>query len=167
MQNNSLEGFTFQESEKALCFYLKKERSDMYVFAVCKEALNGDIIHERDIYVAKETGCIYRKDEDILKPLKMDFPKGIQLPDITRNVWNWKPEAAYSEDGTSFQIVYGECTFFDRRYHEVDLVESSDMHVHIVRRYYIDVYNGRVYEEPEDWYTDSEIALHYVGNIEI
>lgn len=57
--------------------------------------------------------------------------------------------------------------FFDRRYHEVDLVESSDMHVHIVRRYYIDIYNGSVYEEPEDWYADSEIALHYVGNIEI
>lgn len=90
-----------QESEKALCFYLKRERSDMYVFTVCKEALSGDIIYERDIYVAKETGCIYRKDEDMLVPLKMDLTKGIQLPDITRNVWNWEPEVVYSKDGTS------------------------------------------------------------------
>ena len=29
----------------------------------------------------------------------------------------------------------------------------------------IDAQNGNVYEEPEDWYMDSEIALHYVGNI--
>ncbi|MBD5503353.1 MAG: hypothetical protein HDR09_06300 [Lachnospiraceae bacterium] len=29
----------------------------------------------------------------------------------------------------------------------------------------IDAQNGNVYEEAEDWYMDSEIALHYVGNI--
>ena len=194
LQNNLLEGFTFLESEKALCYYLKKEPSDMYVFAVCKEDLNGDIIHERNVYVAKETGRIYRKDEGTLIPLEIDVPRGIRLPDVTRNVWNYEPELVYSEDGTSFQIIYGEegadvldqmldfiepeeglenykimyygeCTFFDRRYHEVNLVESSDTHVHIVKRYYIDAQNGNVYEEPEDWYMDSEIALHYVGNI--
>ena len=194
LQNNLLEGFVFLESEKALCYYLKKEPSDMYVFAVCKEDLSGDIIHERDVYVAKETGRIYRKDEGTLIPLEINVPRGIRLPDVTRNVWNYEPELVYSEDGTSFQIIYGEegadvldqmldfieqeeglenykimyygeCTFFDRRYHEVNLVESSDTHVHIVKRYYIDARNGNVYEEPEDWYMDSEIALHYVGNI--
>lgn len=194
LQNNLLEGFTFLESEKALCYYLKKEPSDMYVFAVCKEDLSGDIIHERDVYVAKETGRIYRKDEGTLIPLEINVPRGIRLPDVTRNVWNYEPELVYSEDGTSFQIIYGEegaevldqmldfieqeeglenykimyygeCTFFDRRYHEMNLVESSDTHVHIVKRYYIDAQNGNVYEEPEDWYMDSEIALHYIGNV--
>ena len=194
LQNNLLEGFTFLESEKALCYYLKKEPSDMYVFAVCKEDLSGDIIHERDVYVAKETGRIYRKDEGTLIPLEINVPGGIRLPDVTRNVWNYEPELVYSEDGTSFEIIYGEegaevldqmldfieqeeglehykimyygeYTFFDRRYHEMNLVESSDTHVHIVKRYYIDAQNGNVYEEPEDWYMDSEIVLHYIGNV--
>lgn len=198
LQNNLLDGYAFQESEHALCYYLgiKHGLSEMYVFAVCKEALNGDFIYEKDIYVSRETGYIYRKDESALIRLKVDVSKAIQLPDVTRNVWNGEPEIFYNDEGTGFKIVYGEegadvldqmCfflkqrealenfeimyygerTFFGRRYHEVNLIEASDTHVHILKRYYIDVLNGNVYEEPEDWYTSSRIALYFVGNIEI
>ena len=180
LQNNDLSGFTFQESEKALCYYMGTAHNypDMYVFAVCKEALNGDIVDEKDIYIAKETGHLYAKDNGTLVELNADMPKGIQLPDITRNsAWNREPELVYGEDGTSFQIAcdedgekvldqmldfakkeevpgdwgviyYGECTYFYRRYHEVHLVEEHDTHVLTLKRYYIDALNGNVYEEP-------------------
>ena len=31
-------------------------------FAVCKEALNCDIVHEKGIYIEKKTGHVYVKD---------------------------------------------------------------------------------------------------------
>lgn len=46
LQNNDLSGFTFQELEKAFCYYMGTARyfPNMYAFAVCKEVLNGDIV---------------------------------------------------------------------------------------------------------------------------
>ena len=206
LQNNDFSGFIFQESEKALCYYMGTSRyyPDMYTFAVCKEALNGDLVHERTIYTAKETGHAYVKDNGTLVQLNMDMPKGMQLPDVTRNsAWNEKSELVYGEDGTSRQIVcdeegkkvldqmsdfikkkvieqygisedwgviyYGECTYFYRRYHEVHLVEEHDTHVVTLKRYYIDALSGNVYEEPYESFIgmDSDIALRFVGNIEI
>ena len=150
----------------------------MYVFAVCKEALNGDIVQERDLYIEKEAGHVYVKDNGTLVELNMDVPKGMPLPDVTRNsAWNQVSELVYNEDGTSSQIAcsedgekvldqmfdfakreevlgdwgviyYGESTYFYRRYHEVHLVEEHDTHVITLKRYYIDALSGNVYEEP-------------------
>lgn len=201
LQNNDLSGFTFQESEKALCYYLGTARDfpNMYAFAVCKEALNSDIVHEKGIYIAKETGHLYTKDNGTLVELNAHVPKGMQLPDVTRNsAWNRETELVHSEDGASSQIAcgedgkkvldqmfnfakqeevsgdwgviyYGEYTYFYRRYYEVHLVEEHDTHVVTLKRYYIDALNGNVYEEPYEWFIGegSEIALHFVGNIEI
>lgn len=191
LQNNDLSGFPFEESEKALCYYMGTayDFTDMYVFAVCKEELNGDILHERDIYIAKETGFIYAKENGTLVQLNMDVPKGMQLPDITKNsAWNRKPELVYGEDGTSFHyaygedgekvleqmadfvkqekvsrnweiLYYGECTYFYRRYYEVHLVESYDTHIHTLKNYYIDVLNGNVYEEPYEWFIGDDSGI--------
>ena len=180
VQNNDFSGYTFQKSEKALCYYLGTARDfpNMYVFAVCKEALNGDIVHEKGIYIEKETGHVYIKGNGTLVQSDVYVPKGTQLPDVTRNsAWNREPELVYSEDGTSSQIAcdedgekvldqmfdfakreevsgdwgviyYGESTYFDRHYHEVHLVEDHDTHVNTLKRYYIDALNGNVYEEP-------------------
>lgn len=111
LQNNDFSGYTFQESEKALCYYMGTARdfSDMYAFGVCKEALNGDIVNEKGIYIEKETGHVYIKDNGALIQLDVDVPKGMQLPVVTRNsAWNWEPELVHSEDGTSFHYAYGE-----------------------------------------------------------
>lgn len=201
LQNNDFSGITFQESEKALCYYMGTARgfSNMYAFAVCKEALNGDIVNEKNIYIAKETGHVYIKDNGTLVQSDVYVPRGMQLPDVTRNsAWNREPELVYSEDGTSSQIAYGEngekvldqmfdfakreevlgdwgviyygeCTYFYRRYHEVHLVEEHDTHVITLKRYYIDALNGNVYEEPYESFIGgaSDIALHFVGKIEI
>ena len=201
LQNNDFGDLTFQESEKALCYYMGTARgfSNMYAFAVCKEALNGDIVHEKGIYIEKETGHVYIKDNGTLVQSDVDVPRGMQLPDVTRNsAWNREPELVYSEDGTSSQIAYGEngekvldqmfdfakreevlgdwgviyydeCTYFYRRYHEVHLVEEHDTHVITLKRYYIDALNGNVYEEPYESFIGgvSDIALHFVGKIEI
>ena len=207
LQNNDFSEFTFMESEKALCYYMgtSHDYPNMYAFAVCREALNGDIVHERTIYIAKETGHSYAKDNGTLVELNMAVPKGMQLPDVTRNsAWNWEPEWVYGEDGTNRQmacgedgekvldqmldfikkekvieqkgvsgdwgvIYYGECTYFYRRYHEVNLVEEHHMHVVTLKRYYIDALSGNVYEEPYESIIgmDSDIALHFIGKIEI
>lgn len=201
LQNNDFSGITFRESEKALCYYMGTARDfpNMYAFAVCKEALNGDIVNEKNIYIEKETGHVYIKDNGTLVQSDVDVPKGMHLPDVTRNsVWNWEPELIYSEDGTSFHfdygengekvlnqmfdftkreevlgdwgvIYYGECTYFYRRYHEVHLVEEHDTHVITLKRYYIDALSGNVYEEPYESFIGgvSDIALHFVGKIEI
>ena len=213
VQNNDFSGYTFQKSEKALCYYLGTARDfpNMYVFAVCKEALNGDIVNEKGIYIEKETGHVYIRDNGTLVQSDVYVPKGTQLPDVTRNsAWNREPELVYSEDGTSFHyaygengekvleqmidfveqekivkqkevadqekvsgncgvIYYGESTYFDRHYHEVHLVEDHDTHVNTLKRYYIDALNGKVYEEPYESFIGgaSDIALHFVGKIEI
>ena len=180
LQNNDFSGITFRESEKALCYYMGTARgfSNMYAFAVRKEALNGDIVHEKGIYIEKETGHVYIKDNGTLVQSDVYVPRGMQLPNVTRNsAWNREPELVCSEDGTSFQIAYGEngekvldqmfdfakreevlgdwgviyygeCTYFYRRYQEVNLVEEHDTHVITLKRYYIDALNGNVYEEP-------------------
>ena len=66
-------------------------------------------------------------------------------------------------------IYYGECSYFYRRYHEVHLVEEHDTHVITLKRYYIDALDGNVYEEPYESFIGgvSDIALHFVGKIEI
>ena len=111
LQNNDFSGITFRESEKALCYYMGTARDfpNMYAFAVCKEALNGDIVNEKNIYIEKETGHVYIKDNGTLVQSDVDVPMWMQLPDVTRNsAWNWEPELVHSEDGTSFHYAYGE-----------------------------------------------------------
>ena len=66
-------------------------------------------------------------------------------------------------------IYYGECTYFNRRYHEVHLVEEHDTHVVTLKRYYIDALSGNICEEPYESFIGmySDVALHFVGRIEV
>ena len=83
-----------------------------------------------------------------------------------------KKEKVIEQKGVSGDwgvIYYGECIYFYRRYHEVNLVEEHDTHVVTLKRYYIDALSGNVYEEPYESFIGgySDVALHFVGNIEI
>lgn len=185
LQSNFLEEFQFQETENAICIYLSTEHDsfDMYVFAVYKEEGNGNIVREKSVYVSKESGNIYKKEEKEMILLGTDVIKGIVLPDESRQVWYYEEESISSEktgkildmaadflrekEGiTDFKIMYnGISTFSHRHYHNVYLVEESDINIHILQRYYIDDQSLKMYKEPEDWYADTEILLYYIGNI--
>lgn len=186
LQSNFLEEFQFQETENAICIYLSTEHDpfDMYVFAVYKEEVTGNIVREKSVYVSKESGNIYEKEEKEMILLETDVIKGIVLPDESRQVWNYEEGSISGAKGeeildmvavflsekegiTGFKIMYyGIYTFSDRRYHNVYLVEESDTNIHILQRYYIDDQSLKMYKEPEDWYADTEILLYYIGNLE-
>lgn len=186
LQNNFLEEFQFQEAENAICIYLstKHDPFDMYVFAVYKEEVNGNIVREKSVYVSKESGNIYKKEEKEMILLETDVIKGIVLPDESRQVWNYEEGSIFEEKGeeildkaavflrekediTDFKIMYyGSSTFSNRRYHNVYLVEESDTNIHVLQRYYIDDQSLKIYKEPEDWYADTEVELYYIGNLE-
>ncbi len=186
LQNNFLEEFQFQEAENAICIYLstKHDPFDMYVFAVYKEEVNGNIVREKSVYVSKESGNIYKKEEKEMILLETDVIKGIVLPDESRQVWNYEEGSIFEEKGeeimdkvavflrgkegiADFKIMYyGSSIFSNRRYHNVYLVEESDTNIHVLQRYYIDDQSLKIYKEPEDWYADTEIELYYIGNLE-
>lgn len=184
LENNMFEELPFQKTESAIAFYEKYIHTPFegYQILVYKETAKKDILLGYILWIEKETGDVYRLDEESTKLLKTGV-KGLNLPDEPEDVllheYDEKDERISecldkvfdflkTEEGlTNFKIKYdGVTSFLGRSYCCVSFIEEiNDDMIHTLQRYYIDLETGDFYQESAHMITGTRMELYYRGNL--
>ncbi len=184
LESNFVEGFAFQESDRAICHYRGRMRKlfDGYVILVYKENEEG-ILFTGQLGVGKDTGDIYVLEEEGYVPVKAGVLKGFALPDTPKELSvaceEESVEGSYGiteeEWGAVFSILKEEglenikmrCDgvywFLDRKYYWLRRFEENDVQIFTLQYYCIDVENRKFYEVRDEMVT--YMSLYYMGNL--